>query len=383
MRTVPLGFGPLGVRPVAIAATLLAAGVGCAGPTVPLSADVTRFATTVQFGSDAVQPVFPVPGVALPPQSNFNPGTGTVLAPPPYLPLEPPVVHAPATCPVASPLAGFAVPAGNDFIKPPKPATYVFRNRGSIVTASGKQTYPATGTRTIQDVAKNTTTGGWTYHEISRIGTTVTSTGYQYVPTTSASGTGAGSQQTSGLFITSIVATSGKTVVLSFTPPPPGLLLVETPAVSGNEWYATASDPSSQITMTWTARQRPDEAVDACGKLIQSVHVHLDGSISVHKDAGSQFGLCPPPNNNVPTCIPEKVDQDTGKDPGASQTGPNQVVSYRADYDVAPQYGIVVSTTTNSQSGSSATCATTPPGPCPNGQISSLVSIIDALPKAP
>jgi hypothetical protein len=254
----------------------------CAGPHTPLSVGMKDYTTGVILGAHKkLLAVPPLPPVAL---VEPTPGFSAPLAGP-GTPSTLPVATAPPTCPSADP---FAVPersTTNVIAAPPAPATYHFRNTGSFeVTGANahKGTYPVDETRTVQHVAKGTTPGSFTFEVAATLGNSVTTTTYTYLPPTSLSSQAdqaLGSPPAQGLFISKVVTEAeGATDV--FAPAGPGLLLLQVPAAPGQNWESSATDPTTGRNITVTGGQQKNTRVDACGRVIDSYTVHLDGYVS-------------------------------------------------------------------------------------------------------
>jgi hypothetical protein len=117
------------------------------------------------------------------------------------------------------------------------------------------------------------------YDVTASLGDTTTTTTYAFRPPGEEATTPAGPTPNAGLFITKVVTTVGTNPAVTFNPNPPGLLLMEAPAVPGNTWHTAATDPVSQITMAFTGTEGAKARVDACGSAIDAVSVHVDGSL--------------------------------------------------------------------------------------------------------
>lgn len=321
--------------PAGLVVGLAVVTAACAGPQAPLTVGVKNVATNVQFGSNAQKVVYtpPVGSISPPPpiSSVFAlPGPAPTTAAPPLATTYPTTTVNLGPCPPASPFAVALVGSVNTIPKPPVAATYSYRDTGTYQTSGAspsKGTYPKVETRTVKNVStstpQDTASGGFSFDVATVLGNTTTTTSYGYIPPTSASQTAAGSVPAAGLYVTQVVTQVGSQAPTTFSPSPPGMLLLEVPAASGDEWQSSATDPTTGVTEFWTATEKPDTLVNACGQVIDALTIHLDGNISISENAGGV----------EPTTIA------TGQNPGGQQVGPTTMATFTATYDLATQYG--------------------------------------------
>ena len=324
-------------RLVAAVGGLLAMTTGCAGPHPSLSVNVTKFATNIVTGTDEVQAAPPVPPGAL---TVAPPAIGAPLITPSVTSLPPSAPPLPA-CPPASPFAVALVAPTSTIANPPKPATYTYRNKGTYKTSGATPTevpYPTASKRVVQNVA-GTATGGFTFEVVNTMGRLVATTTYQYVPP--SAGAVNASTPTAGLYVTGIKQTNGKTTVSNFTATGPGLLLLQVPAVPGNQWTTTSSDATTGATITEAVTEGVAKTVDACGQVINALSVHVDGNIGFQENAENQHVTVPNPG---PTPS------------GGSNSEPldNTSTTFVADYVLATQYGGLSVMDTVDESGTEA-----------------------------
>lgn len=353
---------------VSLGGAVLVLAAACAGPQAPLDVGVKDIPTSVHFtASQAVIAAPPVPPVAAPPPAGPLFPTALVMGSTPGSTTAPArrVVNIPepttspplGPCPAASPIATPDMPASNTIQAAPAAAIYNFRDHGTYkVTGSNASsgTYPTQSTEQVKNVASNSD-GGFSFETVDTLGETVTTTSYNYLPPTAASGTSAGSVPAAGLYMTAITTREGNASPISFNPTAPGLLLMEVPTTPGDVWQSTATDPVSQTSEFVTGTQDENQLVNACGQVIDTVAVHLDGEIKVAESAGGVS----------PTTI------SLGNLGGGQQYSPQGQLTFTADYNFAPQYGGLlvqdIVHTTGTESGS---------------QINrSLTSSIDQLPR--
>jgi hypothetical protein len=348
-----------GRRTATLAAVLCAAlTTGCSGPGNPLEVGVVEFGTDVLFGAEAA--------IAVPP---ISPG-GMPVAPPrisaPLLtgppPEEVPVLSAApvVSCPSADPFAVARDAPTPTLEKPPRPATYAYRNEGTYDSAGATPVhlaYPTVSTRTVQAVAP-ADNGGFTFEVVNRLGGIVAVTGYQYVPPADA--LISGSTPTSGLYITRMKQTNGKDVVSDFTATGRGLLMLQVPVVPGTAWTSTATDAATGASVRAAVTVGKTMTVNACGNVIQAPTVHMDGTVRL-----SQNVL----GNDV------DVAQPVATPSGGTRSDPvnGTETTFVADYAIATQYGGISVQDTVQESGTQGGV----------GVVSRNTSIISVVPAAP
>jgi len=309
-------------RVVLLVPALAVAVTACSGPTTPIDIGVKNLATSFHYG--LVQGVVAapnVPGAAPPPPMGpFLPSRDFTLGKPRASAPPPPIVP-PALCPAASPAAIIKVAATTIMAKPPVAASYSYRSQGSYKDNAGNAgAYPTRHTRQVRN--PQTLSGGeFTFQVLTTIGFQRSLTTFHYVPPTPASYSAAGPQPVAGLYLTADVREQGGEVKSSFTPAGRGLLLLPVPALRGQVWHSTATDPVTGVTQFVTGTIGAKKLVNACGEVVESVPVHLDGDIKI-----SQGGISP-------------TEIDTQQDPGGQEVSPDGGLRFTADYFFAPQYG--------------------------------------------
>jgi hypothetical protein len=337
-------------------------GTACAGPHVAMQLGLRSYPTSVQFGS--------VKSLALAPP--VPPG-GLTVAPPPVLaqvgqPFTPmtgganpvPAGRPASACPAPGPFAIPLLATTDTVASPPAPATYAFRNTGQYTSGNSKGVYPATAAWVVQKVTK-TGSGSFSFEIVSTSGPTVTTTGFNYQPPSAAGQTTVGSTPVAGLYLTSMVQKSHGRTVTDFHPAAPGFLLLEVPAVAGDQWNSTATDPNSKAEMTGTLKEGATKEVAACGQVLDALPVQVDGRIGVSTSAAEQ-----PVSESPPSPVPTPA--------GAQYEAPasNTAVTFTATYWFATQYGGLPVQTTERLSGTMNGVTTT----------SVETSTIDVVPKA-
>jgi hypothetical protein len=314
------------MRPRLIAAAaglLFISTTACAGPHPQLNVGLSRFATNIVTGTADVQAAPPVPPGAM---TVAPPAIGAPLIQPSYPSAPPATAPALPACPAASPFAVALLAPTATIANPPKPATYVYRNNGTYKTSGAVPMdvpYPPTSKRVVQNVSA-TTTGGFTFQVVNTMGSLVATTTYQYVPP--SAGAVNASTPTAGLYVTGIKQTNGKTTISDFTATGAGLLLLQVPAVAGQQWTTTATDATTGATITEGVTEGTAKTVNACGQVINALTVHVDGNIGFQENAENQHVTVPNPG---PTPS------------GASNSEPldNTSTTFVADYVLATQYG--------------------------------------------
>jgi hypothetical protein len=249
---------------------------------------------------------------------------------PPAPPPSPSTSHAPrplpalGPCPPASPFAVEALPSTTTIQQPPATGTYAYRDTGTYQTSGAtpqQGNYPTTQMRTVSNV-KPRLPSGYTFEVTATLGDTVTTTTYAYMPPTALSQSPVGPLPIAGLYIAKVVTTVGKTTS-TFSPLPPGLLLLEVPAEPGDEWNAIGLDPTTLTLMSFTGTQGENTTVNACGQVLDAITVHVDGNIEIRENIAGV----------VPTSIA------TGINLGGREIGPTINTTFTGDYAFVTQYG--------------------------------------------
>jgi hypothetical protein len=338
-------------------AALPCALTACSGPTKPINIGVHSLATSFHYGVVQAGVAGPaVPGAApAPPLGPFAPIPSVGYPAVPELPLASPVVvPAPPACPDARPAAIVQRPTANVITKPPAAAKYTFRDVGTFQdSASHRGAYPATQTREVKDSAAESN-GDMSFTVITVLGDQTSKISYHYVAPGPASRSAAGAEPIAGLYMTGDVKEQGGKVKSSFHPQGPGLLLLETPALAQSTWQSTATDATTGTTVFVTGTIGAKKLVNACGEVIETVPVHIDGRVKIY-----QPGLVP-------------GGADPGPDAGGQNVSPSGAVTFTADYYFAPQYGGLIVQDKVETTGSLGT----------NSLKTSLLSTINSLPIA-
>lgn len=261
---------------VGLASVLTAS--SCGGPDVPFEVAMKEVPSDVVLGAPEEKPSpVPLPPTALdvalaprggsvgpprfrPEPASFGPTSTTTTAP------------APPACPAADRHDVPALAAELYVDELPAPATYEYRNEGTITVGgvdASLERYSVLSTRRVQDV--RSTPGGFTFDVLATLGDTATLTSYRVVrdgPLPSDP----------GLFITSVTTTEADGSVHRFQPLTP-VTLLKFPAENGATWAGAAADGANGVTMTYQASIGEKQRVDACGSLVDAVAVTLTGEI--------------------------------------------------------------------------------------------------------
>ena len=113
-----------------------------------------------------------------------------------------------------------------------------------------------------------------------------------------------------GLYLNKVVTKSGNAPPVTFQPAE-RMLFFQIPAANGNSWTVSGTDPATGQTLSYAANQSTNVRVDACGEVIDSVALHLEGQVRVRDST-----------------------QPVQLDPGT-----RSISSFTADYALALQYG--------------------------------------------
>ena len=314
----------------------------CAGPQKPFDVGVKDVATDVIYGAppadDApipLPPVAPVVPVTLPPPPAVLP---SVPAAPSAAPL--PVAPRPETCRAADPLSLPATPATETIAGAPAVAAYPFRVDGRYEisgAAAERGVYPTQGTRSVVVPSAHPplaqSAGDVSFDVVATLGTTTTTSTYLLDRD--------GAQP--GLYLTRVDtrAASGTSTYA----PEPALLALPLPATVGTRWQAFGVDPTTGMATSYNGEVGKHVRVDACGRLVDAIAVHLDGEIG---------NRCVQQNGAPRVCSPGTAGAGSQVDPTAAGS-----TTFTADYAYATQVGglIVrdhVVTTTATASGTTA-----------------------------
>jgi hypothetical protein len=303
---------------------LLAA--GCAGPHEPLQVGVGQTESNIILGDQQKQlnlPPVPIPPNALP----LGPTTiPTVNGPEPAVA---PFSAPPLPCPAANRESAPAQVALGDVALPPAPATYAFRNVGKFATSGAtpiQGRFPTEATRTVRNVVDNGD-GTFSYDVRSVLGLTATTTTYKLQPANDASG---------GIWIQKVrtqeypdgsdpMDPKAKPKNDTTFDPTPDLQLIAFPVVGGASVTSRGIDTSTGTVMGLRSTVQVKDRTDACGTLIDTQVVNVDGEI----------GTCPtPPDGTIPTPSPTPAACDLG------QITPNgERDTFEGQYRFATAYG--------------------------------------------
>jgi hypothetical protein len=233
---------------------------GC-GPSTPISLDVNKVSLDIGGGQPPAQP----PQVAPPPSATAPaslPQAQLPLPTPPSAPTTTPTL--PSLCPAAD---QFAVPALNAdplIAHAPKPATYVYRQKGQWVATgalAGKLPAPPLGERTI---TAGSTTKGYDFAVAEQAGAMTRTTAYNLVSPSSLPTDPAG-----GLYLAALQWKDMLFGTVTFRPTSP-MLFLQTPVVQGESFTSTGADPQHKTSMLLRGQVAGKKRVNACGKIIDT-----------------------------------------------------------------------------------------------------------------
>lgn len=272
------------VAAVVVALGLVAA--ACSGPSQPLDVSVKELPSdivlgTPEAGAPAPPPIPPgVPVLVGPgvPPSMFTPIPG----PPPTGPTTTTTV--PAACPDTDPLAAPKVEATNRATKPPVEGELPFRTSGTFSVSGANArtgTFGPTSTRTVTDVRATST--GFTYSVAEALSGTVSTVGYQVIPTSNVPGE-------AGIYVTFMHAEDGAGSTSAFDPPLP-LKLAEFPLVANTSVTAAGTDPRTATTVSWTTTVGQKTRVPACGTPLDAYTLTLSNGRVDSPQTGVDFSV--------------------------------------------------------------------------------------------
>jgi hypothetical protein len=295
---------------------------GCGGPTKPVDVGVVKFGTDVQFGAEKVTVLPPVPPGA---QTLAPPAIGVPIVTGPPILGGPTPTPAKEDCPPPDPFAISLDAPTTTIAKPPREATYVFRNEGTYAASGAVPVsvpYPTTSTRQVRNVVVGV--AGFTFDVVNTLGTVRATTSYSYVPPTQP--LVSGSTPSSGLYVTRVQQISGQKLVSDFTADGAGLLLLQVPAIAGTRWFTAATDLASGAVISMGVEVGKTTRVNACGRAITVPVIHVDGTIGLKESVISN-----PVDVTVPVPSPSGASSIDLVD-GSSTT-------FTGDYGIATQYG--------------------------------------------
>jgi len=320
------GIRPHGMRRTAVLAAVLGlVATACGGPREPLEIGHFTHRSDIVLGAAPVVRVeapVAVPPTALPVRHIIvrlsPPSTGAPIA----YPVPEPIDLGP--CPTASPIAAPKVVATTGIDLPPAPATYTFRNDGRYEMSganAGKGVIEGESTRVVSNVV-DLEDGTFRFDVEATLEDTTTVTTYLLTP---------GADD--GIVIDKVVTRTGEEGTDDYEEstfdPTPNLRLLNLPVVTGENWNAQGVDPATGQGMAFHATVVTKDRADACGELIDTVTVEIDGS----------FVVCPPPPaiDGVPP-LPDNSDQcdvaAIAADPFTSTSS-----TFHARYEFATQFG--------------------------------------------
>ena len=320
MRYVPRHAAATSRPHASLVLAAIALVAGCAGPMEKLNVDVHGVGSNITLGAQNEA----VAKVALPPAMLPLSPTSPNLPPPVLQPsTKPGVLPQPPSgpCPEPPPLQIPALEAGSDATKPPVPATYHYRAKGSWTVGSQKSTYPSDITVTIANITRHTVpspstnTPGSDFFEFdvaTKVRTVVTIAHYRIVPAAGnpayqqvppvqpgqVFGTpGAPTQPPSpapqvqptipnlpyvavgapaqpGVYLVSVSNGGAPTVYNGDS----GMLLATLPMTEGNGFQSTATAGSQQVEYAAVVGKRA--RVNACGTYLDSWTIHLTGTVT-------------------------------------------------------------------------------------------------------
>lgn len=266
-----------------LAALILVAMAGCAGPQAPLLVGIKEVPSDVVLTRKRPQAATaPIPPIGLP------------IREPAISAFEHPIFEAVVgPCPSADPLAAPSKEAVNTILLPPAAGTYSFRNEGSFEVSGAnakKGAFPSLSTRTVKEVFKVMTPGStetWYRFDVEAVlADFYTTTTYTLVPEQAGPTVVTGPQP--GLFITRVQTQLPNGTSEDFRPANfPGLLLLPFPFSPGVEWNAAGADPRSGTAMAFTGLVGQKVRIDACGTPLDAVTVQVDGQFGETEGPGT------------------------------------------------------------------------------------------------
>ncbi|MFT5224059.1 MAG: hypothetical protein ACI867_002390 [Glaciecola sp.] len=312
-------------RTAALVISLGLVATACGGPREPLEVGHFTHRSDIVLGDPPVV-VLDAP-VALPPTALpvktiiirlSPPATGTPIT----FPVPKPIDRGP--CPPSSPIAAPKVVATTDVALPPAPASYTFRNDGSYEMSganAGKGTIEGESTRTVANVI-DLEDGSFSFDIMATLEDTTTITSYLLTP---------GAED--GLMIDKVVTKAGEAgsddYQESTFDPVPDLRVLSLPVVTGDNWNAQGIDPATGQGMAFHATVVTKDRADACGELIDTVTVEIDGSFVVCPTPPRVDGVPPLPDNSEQCDISAMASNPTTQ---SSST-------FHARYEFATQFG--------------------------------------------
>lgn len=252
----------------------------CAGPREPIAVGVKDIATDVLYGAEAqlvtVPEAAPLPlaGPLVAIQQPRRQAQGPLHQPAvsPTTTAPPTTTTAAPACPSASPLAAVHHEIRNRVNGPPTPASYGFRNTGSVqysgaITFKGSYTDVAS-TRTVTNV-RALTANEFTFDVSSVMGSASPVVTTYHVVKTGAL------PLDEGVFVSKVMTTgAGGTVTQTWKPE---LKILQFPAVQGAEWDVLSVDQASGTVQQYHAAITQNARVDACGVPLAAWRVDITG----------------------------------------------------------------------------------------------------------
>lgn len=259
---------------IGVAGLLLSA---CAGPRAGIEVGSKDVAVDIVLGDQRQQvpppapgsgPITGFPGFIAPPIPRPDPGAPPPPAPPPQ------------KCPLADPLEASKLVALKSAPKPPAPATYTYRNAGTLKIGAGTATaYPPEQTRTVRNV-KPDGAGNYDFDVAATLAGVETTTTYRV--------RNGGVTPDRGVYILAIVTRFGDGRTEAFNPDQPLLLMPFPPPEYGTnledeldrqrgaEYSSTGTDPLSQTTMVLQASVDGKERANACGEWVDAYSIKVE-----------------------------------------------------------------------------------------------------------
>jgi hypothetical protein len=181
-----------------------------------------------------------------------------------------------AACPAAHPFDASLLVAPNNAPRPPREASYTFRNNGFVeVAGAGRIAYPSTTRRTVTDVRALDEEGNFEFDVDAEVGGPDTATTYRVL--------NAGPTPDRGLYIARI-RTGGDVfspepavLLMPFPPPELGTNLEDEAArAAGPNYRSAGTDPTTGFTLAIEAHLDGKERVDACGEWVDAWRIAID-----------------------------------------------------------------------------------------------------------
>jgi hypothetical protein len=248
----------------------------CAGPRSGIEVGSKDVAVDIVLG-DQAQTLAPLPGGGSP-VTGF-PGFIAPPVPRPEPGAPPPPPPPPQACPLADPLDASKLVALKRAPRPPVPATYLYRNHGTLKVGDGAETaYPPEQTRTVLNV-KPDAAGNYEFDVAALLAGVTTTTTYRVL--------NEGSTPDRGVYIIGTVTRYPNGDTEGFNPDEPILLMPFPPPEYGTNledeldrqrgasYRSAGTDPLSQTTMAVEAQVEGKDRANACGEWVDAYSIKI------------------------------------------------------------------------------------------------------------